>query len=112
MDRNSAFLVPFANLGLRNIASQHQVDGLGDILVNLKSVLVLNLDQRVECRRRFSLEDGLLSSSTPSFFVRQSDRMNTPNEIRQRRIDHQVLERVSVDGRNELYSAFRDRSRR
>src|SRR5215472_13357239 len=76
--------------------------------MNYEKVLVLNLDQYIEGRRRFSLEHRLLSPTAPGFFIGQRDRLNAADQVGKGGIQHQVLECVSVNRRDELNTPFGD----
>ena len=74
-------------------------------------VAVLDLDQHVEGRRRLALEDGFLCAAPPSFFVGERHALDAANQICQRRVHHQVVERLTVRGADQLDAPFGDRTR-
>ena len=74
-------------------------------------VAIANFHERVECRRSLAFEHGFLRSAAARFFVAERDRVNSAEQIRERRIHQKVVERVAVRGRDELHAAFGDRAR-
>ena len=73
--------------------------------------IVLNLDQHIKRRRSLALKHGLLSPAPPRLFVRQGDGLYAADQVRQRRIDHQIFERVAMHGCDKLDSALCNRAR-
>jgi hypothetical protein len=90
------------DLGWRYEAAEHLIDRFGNVFVDYEQVLVLNLNQDVKCRGRLALEDGLLGPSAPGLFIGERNRLNPADQIGQSRVQHEILERISVDGGYQL----------
>src|SRR5207253_3211691 len=83
-------------------APEHLVYCFSDVLMDRQAVFVLNLYKHIERRRSLAFEHRFLSAPSARFLVRQSHRVYSANQIRQRGIDHQILERVAVNGGDQL----------
>ena len=64
----------------------------------------------VERRRRLALEDALLRAAAAGLLVAQGHALDAADEVRQRRVEHQVVEVVAVRGPDQLDAALRDRA--
>jgi len=89
------------------VTPEHLIDCIRYVRMNRESVLVLDLYEYVERGRSLAFEHGLLCAAPARFFVGQSNGLNAADEIRQRRIDHQIFERVAMDRCDQLDSTFR-----
>jgi hypothetical protein len=93
-------------------ASQQAVNSHRHITMHHNLLAVLHLDQDVERRWHFALEDRLLRPPTPRFVVPQSHRLHPADKICQRGVHQQVVESHTVRRRNQLDAALGDRARR
>jgi hypothetical protein len=109
-DQHFAVRPAASNRRQHGLAAQDPVDDFRDVLVDRHVAPVLDLDDDVERRRRLALEHRLLGAASTRLFVAQRDALDPADQIRQRRIHHQVLERVAVGGRNELHAALGNRA--
>ncbi len=103
-----AGLVAPAHLGREGVAAQHGVDGLGHVGVDGHAVTVLDLDHHVEGGRSLALEHRLLRSPAAGLVVTERHRLDAADEIRERGVQHQVVEVVAVRGADELHAALGD----
>src|SRR5262249_54271248 len=110
-DGNTSVACTLSKLDGWHEASEHMVHRIGNVRIDRETVFVLYLDEYVECWRGFPFEHCLLRASSASFLIRQSDRLNAADQVRQGRVNHQVLERVSVYRCDELHTALGDRAR-
>ena len=97
---------------VRRRAAQEAVDRRRDVVVDGELVLLLDLDDHVEGRRRLALEHRLLRAAPARLLVGERDRLDAADEVRERRVLQQVLERVAVRGGDELHAALGDGARR
>ena len=75
----------------------------GDLLT------IENLDDDVERRRGLALQDALLRAAAPGLLVAEGDGLDAADKVRQRRVQHQVVEVVAVGGADQLDAALGDR---
>ena len=80
--------------------------------MNRDPIAVLNLDQHVKCGRRLPLEHRLLGAAPPRLLVGEGHALDAAQEVVERRVHEQVLERLTVRGRDELHAALRNGPRR
>ena len=71
----------------------------------------LDLHQHVERRRRAALQNGLLGAPPARLDVAQRYRLDAAHQVGQRRIHHQVIQRIAVRCRHQLHAALGDRAR-
>src|SRR5207253_10119902 len=81
---------------------EDRIDGLRDVVVERDALVRLDLDEHLERGRRLALEDALLRPAAARLFVGKGDRLDAADEIRERWVQHEVLERVAVRRRDEL----------
>src|SRR5690606_29815677 len=81
-----------AHLAWRGDATQDRVDRGGDVSVHDHLVPIDDLDHRRERRWRLALEYGLLGTAAACLLVGERHTLDTAHEVRQRRIEHEVLE--------------------
>ena len=110
-DLQVAGRVALAELWRDRHAQEHGVHGLRHVVIDRDSLVRLDLDEHLECRRGLALEHALLCSSAAGLLVAQRDRLDAADEVRERRIQHEVLERVAVRGRDELHASLGDGAR-
>ena len=103
---------PLAHLGLRQVAAQERVDHFGDVLVDREPVAILNLDDDVEGRRLFALEHGFARAAPARFFIGEGDGTDPAQQVGQRRVHQQVVQRLAVRRADQLHAALGDRARR
>ena len=72
----------------------------------------MNLDEHVEGRRRFAFEHRLLRPTPPRLFVGEGHGLDTAQQVVQRRVDEEVLQRVAVRGGDQLDTTLGDGARR
>src|SRR4029078_10768851 len=96
-----ALLVAPAELRANRIAAKERVDGVGHVAVDEHAFAVLDLDDHVERGRRLSLEHALLRAPAARFLVAEGDALDAADEVGQRRVEHQVVERVAQRGADE-----------
>ena len=106
-----ALLVPPAQLRRDRIAAQHRVDGVGDVGMDGNALAVLDLDDHVERGRRLALEDALLGAPATRLLVAEGHALDAADEVRQRRVQHEVVEVVAVGGADQLDATLGDRAR-
>ncbi len=107
-----ALLVAPALLRGHEVAEQQRVDGGRDVGVDEDLLAILDLDDDVERRRRLALEDALLRAAATRLLVAQGHALDAADQVRQRRVEHQVVEVVAVRGADQLHAALGDRARR
>ena len=90
------------------MAAQDRVDRLGHAAVDDDAVALHDLDDDVERRRRLALEHRLLRAAASRLLVAERDRLDAADEVGERRVEHQVVERVAVGGADELDAALGD----
>ena len=73
---------------------------------------VLDLDQHVERGRRLALEHRFLRAAPAGLLIAQGDALDAAHQIGQRRVHHQVVQRVAVGRADELHAALGDGARR
>jgi hypothetical protein len=105
---DALFISP-TQLGGDGIAPQQRIDGLGDIAVDRDPLAVLDLDDHIEGRRRLALEYALLRPPPPRLLVTERHALDPADQIRQRGVEHQVVEVVAVRRPDQLHAAFGDR---
>ena len=105
------FLVAPAQLRRDRLAAQQRVDGLGDVAVDDDPLAVLDLDDRVERGRLLALEDALLRAPAAGLLVAEGHGLDPADEVRQGRVEHEVVEVVAVGRADELDAALGDRPR-
>ena len=74
-------------------------------------VAIVNLDDDVERRRRLALEHGLARAAPARFFVGERHRADAADQVGERRVHQQVLERLPVRGADQRDAALGDRAR-
>ena len=82
-----------------------------DVRVYRDRVALLDLYEDVESWSLSSLEDGFPTASPTGFVVAECYGFDSPDEVGQCRIAHQVFETVSVGGCHELHTTLGDRAR-
>src|SRR3954468_4783602 len=85
-----ALLVAPPKLGRDLIASEHRVDGLGDVRVDGDPFAVDDLDDHVERRRRLALENALLGPPPARLLVAEGHALDPADQVGQRRVQHEV----------------------
>ena len=73
---------------------------------------IVDLDEHVERRRGLALENRFLRPSPASFLVGQRHALDATEEVVERRVDQEILQRLTVRGGDELNSALGNRARR
>ena len=106
---DAALVLP-ALLGRDRVAAQHRVHRLGDVCVDHDPLAVLDLHDDVEGRRRLTLQDALLRSPPARLVVPEGHALDPADQVRERRVEHQVVEVVAVRGPDELDPALGDRA--
>ena len=71
----------------------------------------LHLDQHIECRGRSPFQNGLLRAAPACLLVGQGNALYPANQVRERRIQQQVLQCIAVRRTDKLYATFVDRAR-
>ena len=74
-------------------------------------VYIENFDNDIECRWSFPLENTLLCSTPPSLFITECNGLDAADQVTERRIEHQVFQRVAVRRANQLDTALSDSTR-
>src|SRR5450759_142092 len=103
-------LVAPAQFGRDGIAAQHGVDGFGHIGVDRDLLPVKDFDNHVERWRRLALQYALLGAAAPRLLIAEGHGLDAADQVRQGRIQHQVVEVVAVGRADELHAALGDRS--
>ena len=107
-----ACLVQFTRFRSDAPTAQHRVYRLCDVRVDGDAVPTLYLDEHVKGRWSLAFEDRLLGAPPPCFLVSQGHGLHAPDEVGERRVDQQVLQRVAVGRRDQLHASFCDGPRR
>ena len=110
-DGDVAAGLALADLGLRLVAAQQRVDDFGDVLVNRQPIAIVDLDNDVEGRRRFALEHGLARAAPARFLVGERDGADAADQVGERRVHQEVLERLAVRRADQRHAALGDRAR-
>ena len=110
-DRHRAAGHPLTHFGLRLVAAQQRIDGVGNVGVDRESIAVVDLDEHVERRRRLAFEHRLARAAAARFFVGERDAADAADQVGERRVHQDVFERSAVRGADELHAAFRDGTR-
>jgi hypothetical protein len=98
-------------LGFDRRAAQEAVDGGGHLVVHGDAVLLLDLDHHAEGRRGAALEHGLLRAAPARLLVGENHRLHAADQVGERRVLQQVLQRVAVGGGDQLHPALGDGAR-
>ena len=104
--RDLAALRPLTDLRGDGHPEKDRIDRLRHVVVDGNPLIRLDLDQHLERRGRLALEDRLLCPTPARFLVGQRHSLDPTDEVRQRRVEHEVFERVAVRGRDELDAAL------
>ncbi len=109
-DRDVTARLALPDLGLRLVAAQQRVDDVGDVFVNREAIAIVDLDDDVEGRRRLPLEHRLARAAAACLFVGERHRADAADEVGERRVHQQVLQRLPVRGADQRHAAFGDRA--
>ena len=107
-----AAVVALAHLHLHLAAQQQVIDRARHVRVHDHVVPILDLHDHVEGGRGLALEHRFLGAPPPRLFVAQRHGLDAADEVTQRGVLHQIIERVAVRGADELHAALGDRARR
>jgi len=110
-DLKAAAEAELADLRGRVVATEHGVDGLGDVGVDGDALPALDFDDDVEGRGGLPFEDGLLGTATPGLFVAKGDGLDAADKVGEGGIEHEVLELGAVGGTDELHAPLGDGAR-
>ena len=110
-DRHAAVRGAAAQFQARRPAAQQTVHRGRYVRVDRQPAPVADLDQHVEGRRGLAFLHGLLRAPAARFVVPERHRLHPAYHVGQRRVQHQVLQRASVRGRNQPHPAFGNRAR-
>ena len=102
--------VQLSDFGGNRISPQDGIHNLGDVRVHRNFAERLNLDKHNECWRGAPFKNRLLRAAAARLFVAQRHRLDTAHKIGKRRVHDDVLKGVTVSGRDQLYSALRNRA--
>src|SRR5690606_14829489 len=95
----------------RMLSAQQPVDGFGRVAMDDQPVVLGDLDDGIEARLRLALADRLPRAAYPRLLVAEDHRLHAADEIRERRVHQQALERRAVRGADQLHAALGDRAR-
>src|SRR5207248_3310360 len=95
-----------ASLAAGGAPGQQAIDGFGGVPVREHLPAIDELDDAVEGGWSAALGDRLRRAPAARLFVAERDGVNAANQIGERRVLDQVLERGAVSGADELHAAL------
>src|ERR1035437_307346 len=104
---NAGIVAP-AQLRGDRVAAQQRIHRFGHVGMDSDLLAIEDLDDDIERRRRLALQDALLRASAARFLVAEGHGLDAADQVRQRRVEHQVVEVVAMGRADQLDAALGD----